>query len=49
MKQAASDLERRLEDTDCRVPAKSSERHCPRPRPRKDTSKAIRGNRLRQR
>jgi hypothetical protein len=35
VKQAASDLEHGLEDTDCRVPAKSSERHCPRPRPRK--------------
>lgn len=35
IKQAASDLEHGLEDTDCRVPAESSERHCPRPRPGK--------------
>lgn len=35
IKQAASDLEHGLEDTDCRVPAASSERHCPRPTPRK--------------
>jgi hypothetical protein len=35
VKQAASDLEHGLEDTDCRVPAKSSERRCPRPRSKK--------------
>lgn len=38
IKQAASDLARGLEDTDCRVHATSSERHCPQPRPRKKKS-----------
>jgi hypothetical protein len=36
IKQAASDTEHGLEDTDCRAPAKSSERHCPRPGRRKN-------------
>jgi hypothetical protein len=35
MKQAASDLERGLANTDCRVRDQSSEGKCPRPSPRK--------------
>jgi hypothetical protein len=35
MKQAASDLERGLANTDCRVSDQTSESECPRPSPRK--------------
>jgi len=35
IKQAALDLERGLENTDCRVLDKSSQRHCPQPARRK--------------
>jgi hypothetical protein len=35
IKQAASDLERGLENTDCRVRDKTSQTHCPRPESRK--------------
>jgi hypothetical protein len=35
IKQAASDLERGLANTDCRVRDKTSRRYCPRPESRK--------------
>lgn len=45
IKQAQADLARGLEDTDCRVTAKSSKRDCPRPRPAKKSTVKSRSRR----